>query len=347
MTLKTGMEPGSLIYVGPERTHACAIDLLQFSIDQALRKDNISLDELPEAGKGNSVYWINVHGVHDAQVIQGIGTHFGIHNLLLEDVMNTTGRPKLELDETCTFICGKMLEPEITKSSKKRFPTPEHFSILLIQNVVILFQETAEDTFQNIRERIETDRGKVRKKNSEYLVYLLLDNMIDNYMAMGVRLTEDVEILEKVVIQRPRRNFIELALALKKRIREYKRNLDPLNEAVKRMQHELSLENSKYFRDLYDHILHETDNIHHLNEELDALMDIYHGNLSQKTNDTMRTLTVVSSIFVPLTFIVGVYGMNFENMPELRWENGYVYVWILMLIVAVGMLFFSIRKKWL
>lgn len=113
------------------------------------------------------------------------------------------------------------------------------------------------------------------------------------------------------------------------------------------IHHELSQENSKYFRDLYDHILHETDNIHNLNEELDALMDIYHGNLSQKTNDTMRTLTVVSSIFVPLTFIVGVYGMNFENMPELQWENGYVYVWGLMLAVAVGTLFFSIRKKWL
>jgi magnesium transporter len=347
MTLKTGLEPGSLIYVGQERTHPCTIDIWRFNHLEASHQENVTISELPEARKDGDVYWINVQGVHDAQIIQGIGHHFGIHNLLLEDIMNTTGRPKMELDETCTFICGKMLEPEASSGVKKRFPTPEHFSILLIQNVVVLFQETGADTFQNIRERIEHDRGRVRKKNSEYLVYLLLDNMIDNYMALGARLTEEVEILEKVVIQRPRRNFIELALSLKKRIREYKRNLDPLNEAVKRMQHELSQENSKYFRDLYDHILHETDNIHNLNEELDALMDIYHGNLSQKTNDTMRTLTVVSSIFAPLTFIVGVYGMNFDYMPELAWKNGYAYVWILMLLVAVGMLFFSIRKKWL
>jgi magnesium transporter len=266
---------------------------------------------------------------------------------MLEDIMNTTGRPKMEIDESCAFICGKMLEPELTARSKVRFQAPEHFTILLIKNIVILFQETPKDTFNSIRERIEKDRGKVRKKNAEYLVYLLLDNMIDNYIALGVRLTDEVEILERVVIQRPRRNFIEAALAQKKRIREYKKNLDPLNEAVKRMHQELSHENSKYFRDLYDHILHETENIQNLNEELDSLMDIYHGNLGQRTNDTMRTLTVISSIFVPLTFIVGVYGMNFDNMPELHSQYGYYFVWIVMLLVAVGMLFFSIRKKWL
>jgi magnesium transporter len=284
------------------------------------------------------VVWVNIQGVHDSEVIKAIGERYNIHILVLEDIMNTTGRPKLEVEDNCTFICGKMLEEG---------ERPEQFSIILQGNVVLFFQEEPGDTFDPIRERIRNSRGRVRSKDSEYLVYLIIDNIVDNYIQLSQQLAREIDELEQFALAKPGRNFVQRALQMKHKLRDFRRSIDPLNEAVKRMQSEVDDTNSKYYRDLYDHVVHESENIRDYNETLEAMIDLYHGHLGQKTNDTMRVLTVVSSIFVPLTFVAGIYGMNFDNMPELHWKYGYFYALAAMGAIGVGILILSIRKKWL
>jgi magnesium transporter len=256
--------------------------------------------------------------------------------------MNTHGRPKFELENNCAFICGKMMEP-----NEKRGVKSEQFSMIVTGNTLLFFQQDAGDTLDQLRERIRSGRGKIRLKGAEYLSYLILDNIVDNFIQYSHVLTNEIEVLELSVLNNPKPVVLSHIVRMKKRIMNFKRSIDPLKEAINSMQKDISDENKKYYRDLYDHIVLESENIAMYRETLINLLSLYHSQLGQKTNDTMRTLTVISSIFVPLTFIAGVYGMNFKNMPELEWHSGYFYALGLMAIVGVGMFIFSIRKKWL
>ena len=213
--------------------------------------------------------------------------------------------------------------------------------------VIYVAEQDAGDTFDQLRERIRTGRGKIRLKDSEYLCYLILDNIVDNFIQYSHILTLEIEELELAVLNSPKAVVLNHIVRMKKRIVNFKRSIDPLKEAISSMQNDISEDNRKYYRDLYDHIVLESENIAMYRETLINLLSLYHSQLGQKTNDTMRTLTVISSIFVPLTFIAGVYGMNFKNMPELEWHNGYFYALWLMGVVGIGMFIFSIRKKWL
>jgi magnesium transporter len=235
-----------------------------------------------------------------------------------------------------------MMEPV-----EKRGALPEQFSIIISGNTLLLFQQDRGDTFDQLRERIRLGRGKIRLKGAEYLCYLILDNIVDHFISYSQILLHEIEELELDVLNRPRPVVLNHIVRMKKRIMNFKRSIDPLKEAIGRMPNDMNEENKKYYRDLYDHIVLESENIAMYRETLINLLSLYHSQLGQKTNDTMRTLTVISSIFVPLTFIAGVYGMNFKNMPELEWHNGYFYALGLMSVVGIGMFIFSIRKKWL
>jgi magnesium transporter len=338
MKTKYGLDPGSLVYVGRPHEHDVSLDVIQYNIHQFEERLGLSPSDLPLASESDEVIWVNIQGVHNADVIRAIGERYNIHILVLEDIMNTMGRPKLEVEDNCTFICGKMMEEGIR---------PEQFSIILQGNVVLFFQEEPGDTFDPIRDRIRNARGRVRTKNAEFLVYLILDNIVDNYIQLSQDLANEIDNLEQASLTNPGRNFVQKVLQLKHNLRDFRKSIDPLIEAVKRMQNEVDEGNVKYYRDLYDHVIHEAENIRDYNESLEAMIDLYHGHLGQKTNDTMRVLTVVSSIFVPLTFVAGIYGMNFDNMPELHWENGYFYALAAMGAIGVGILILSIRKKWL
>jgi magnesium transporter len=219
--------------------------------------------------------------------------------------------------------------------------------MIVTGNTLLFFQQDAGDTLDQLRERIRSGRGKIRLKGAEYLSYLILDNIVDNFIQYSHVLTNEIEVLELSVLNNPKPVVLSHIVRMKKRIMNFKRSIDPLKEAINSMQKDISDENKKYYRDLYDHIVLESENIAMYRETLINLLSLYHSQLGQKTNDTMRTLTVISSIFVPLTFIAGVYGMNFKNMPELEWHSGYFYALGLMAIVGVGMFIFSIRKKWL
>ncbi|MFM2228025.1 MAG: hypothetical protein RL664_1368 [Bacteroidota bacterium] len=343
MTLsKAGMDPGTLVYIGEPKTERVQIDLIHYSAEQVQETSDIALKDIPTSLKPQGVNWICISGVHDGDIIRELGAQFNIHPLVLEDIMNTTGRPKFELENNCAFICGKMMELK-----EKRGVKAEQFSILLCGNTLLFFQQDAGDTFDQLRERIRTGRGKIRLKDSEYLCYLILDNIVDNFIQYSHILTHEIEELELAVLNSPKAVVLNQIVRMKKRIVNFKRSIDPLKEAISSMQNDISEDNRKYYRDLYDHIVLESENIAMYRETLINLLSLYHSQLGQKTNDTMRTLTVISSIFVPLTFIAGVYGMNFKNMPELEWHNGYFYALGLMGVVGIGMFIFSIRKKWL
>lgn len=335
---KLGLDPGSLVYVGRHHEHEVAIDVIQYNQERFEERLKVSPADLPMGNSQDEVVWVNIQGVHDAEIIRAVGERYNIHVLVLEDIMNTTGRPKLEVEDNCTFLCGKMMEEGVRA---------EQFSIILQDNVVLFFQEEPGDTFDPIRERVRNGRGRVRSKNSEFLVYLILDNIVDNYIQLSQQLANEVDELEQLALTNPGRNFVQRVLQVKHKLRDFRKSIDPLIEAVKRMQNEVEDGNAKYYRDLYDHVIHEAENIRDYNESLEAMIDLYHGHLGQKTNDTMRVLTVVSSIFVPLTFVAGIYGMNFDNMPELHWQNGYFYALAAMGLIGIGILVLSIRKKWL
>jgi magnesium transporter len=339
---KAGMDPGSLVYIGDPKTEKVQIDFIHYTEEHVQEILNLSVSEISKVVKPEGVNWICVSGVHEMDIVSELGIQFNIHPLVLEDIMNTHGRPKFELENNCAFICGKMMEP-----NEKRGVKSEQFSMIVTGNTLLFFQQDAGDTLDQLRERIRSGRGKIRLKGAEYLSYLILDNIVDNFIQYSHVLTNEIEVLELSVLNNPKPVVLSHIVRMKKRIMNFKRSIDPLKEAINSMQKDISEENKKYYRDLYDHIVLESENIAMYRETLINLLSLYHSQLGQKTNDTMRTLTVISSIFVPLTFIAGVYGMNFKNMPELEWHSGYFYALGLMAIVGVGMFIFSIRKKWL
>lgn len=339
---KAGMEPGTLIYIGEPKSEKVRVDLIHYTENEVSEHLEIEIHEIQAKIKSYGVNWLCVSGVHESELIREIGNQFNIHPLVLEDIMNTSGRPKFELENNCKFICGKMMEP-----TEKRGVKSEQFSLIISENTLLFFQQDFGDTLNQLRDRIRAGRGKVRMKDSEYLCYLILDNIVDNFIQYSHILNHEIESLELDVLNRPKPVVLNHIVRMKKRIVNFKRSIDPLKEAISSMQNDVSEDNKKYYRDLYDHIVLESENIGFHRETLINFLSLYHSQIGQKTNDTMRTLTVVSSIFVPLTFIAGVYGMNFKNMPELEWTNGYFYALGLMGLVGLGMIIFSIRKKWL
>jgi magnesium transporter len=210
-----------------------------------------------------------------------------------------------------------------------------------------MFQERPGDSFDSIRERIRTSKGKVRSKDGHYLAYLILDTVVDNYISVSEKLATQIESLENIVITKPTQNTLHGILELRKELLDFKRSIDPLKEAINTVTRELDDEIAKYFRDLHDHIIYESENLNMYREMLSNMLELYHSNQQMKMNQIMKVMTIMTTIFVPLTFLVGVYGMNFDNMPELHTASGYYYVWGFMVVIVGFMLIYFQRKKWL
>lgn len=340
---KIGQGPGSLIHVGKPRDVAPRISVLDYTPTSFSEKGLSDPAELQPFCSDQSISWINVDGIHDSKIVERIGELFGVHILLLEDIMNSTTRPKVEFAGEYMFIVLKVIEPQ-PESSKIE---PEHFCLIVGSHFLITFQERPGDSFDGIRERIRTSRGMVRTRNAHYLAYLLLDVVIDNYIAASDRYAEVMDELETAVLRSPSEATLHRILAIRKDLLSFKRSIDPVKEVISSIQKEVDPNTSKYFRDLQDHILSESENLAVYREMLVNLLDLHHSSLSYRTNAVMKMLTIITTIFVPLTFIVGVYGMNFDHMPELRWRYGYFAVLGLMLSLVLGMLLYFRRKKWL
>ncbi len=341
-----GLPPGTLVYIGPEKQEKTKIAVIDYDEKDFQEKKVGSVEECFSFKDTQTVSWINVDGVHEVDVIGKVGKHFGFHPLVLEDIVNTGQRPKLEYFENNIFVVLKMLSYD----EKEQRINVEQVSLILGQNYVISFQETEGDVFNPIRERIRNAKGRIRKMGADYLMYALLDSVIDNYFLILEKLGEKIEAMEEVLVKDPKPKILQIIHALKRDTIFLRRSIWPLREIINSLQRgESSLIQEStiiYLRDIYDHTIQVIETTESLRDMVSGILDIYLSSVSNKMNEVMKVLTIFASIFIPLTFIAGVYGMNFKYMPELEWHWGYFTVLSLMALVGITMVISFKRRKW-
>ena len=346
-TKKIGFSPGSLVYLGERKLGDIKMNLVEYDSENLQTRELTSVEEAFPFKKTPKVKWLDVTGLHDMDMMQKIGNQFSIHPLIMEDVLNFSQRPKVEIYEDYIFIVLKKIRYDNTENRLKF----DHLSFLLGTNYVVSFQESQSDIFEPVMKRIRTTGGRIRKQGPDYLVYALIDVIIDNYYLVLEEFGKVIETMEESVWQDPQDSTAHEIQRLKRQIVVLSRSLRSLREATNKLQSEdsdLIRENTfPYLRDLHDHTVQIVESVEIYREMTTSLMDLHLSNLSVRMNEVMKVLTIIATIFIPLTFIVGIYGMNFENMPELRWSLGYPFIWLIMLAVSVVLIYFFKRKNWI
>jgi len=342
---KTGLPPGTLVHIGEKKTDKVAITAFSYAGVRCDEYQVLSLDELaPPADE--SVTWVNVSGVHRTDILESCGKQFQLHSLLLEDIANTDQRPKLDDYETCLFLVLKMLSV-----TERQDIVVEQVSLVFGRNFVLSFQENGTDVFTPVRDRLRGGKGRLRQSGADYLFYALVDAIVDQYFAVVEVLGEKIEELQDLVVSDPKPETLHKIHALKRQLLFLRRAVWPLREVTNNLSRSecafLQESTKVFFRDVYDHVVQIVDTIETLREMVSASLDIYLSSISYRLNAVMKVLTIITTIFMPLTFIVGIYGMNFEHMPELKWEWGYPLVVGVMVMIAIAMLGFFIRKRWI
>jgi magnesium transporter len=346
---KLGKSPGTLIYIGKEKLDEPKVTLIQYNDQTCTEREITSIQEYVPPTDSTEVFWYNIDGVHNPEVIASIGNLFSLHPLLLEDIMNTGQKPKVEYYEKTIFVVLKM----ITFNNLTQRIHTEHVSLVLGENYVLSFQEKAGDVFDPVRSRLFASVGKTRRSGADYLLYCLIDMIVDNYYVVLEGTGDHIELLEEKIITRSSKTLLEQLYKMKRELIELRKSTWPVREIVSKLmldEDETELVTDAtvpYLRDVHDHATQVIDTIEIYREQLASLLDVYLSMVSYRMNNVMKILTIFSTIFMPLTFVVGIYGMNFENMPELRWENGYFYVLGLMGVMVIIMLIFFRRMKWI
>ncbi len=342
---KHGTPSGTLIHVGQKKMEKVHISVMDYDADNFTEKTLNSVEECKEFINTSTVTWINVDGVHDAAVMEDFGKYFNLHPLLLEDIMNTEQRPKVEDFGDYMYFVLKMLYRKDNDSI-----CAEQVSIILGKDYVISFQERSGDVFDSIRQRIRNKKGRIRNFHADYLMYALIDSIIDHYFVILETVGDSIEKLEDEVVKAPTTNTLQLIHRMKRMMIYLRKSVWPLREVINAMHHsesELIDESiNVYLRDLYDHTIQVIDTIESYRDMVSGLLDIYLSSISNRMNEVMKVLTIIATIFIPLTFIAGIYGMNFAFMPELQWKWGYFVTLAVMLGVFVGMLRYFKKKKW-
>ncbi|RPJ52854.1 MAG: magnesium/cobalt transporter CorA [Acidobacteria bacterium] len=341
-----GSSPGTLVYMGEKAASKVRLSVIDYDEGRMVERDDIPLDQIGALKETATVSWINVEGVSDPNVIEEIGTRFGLHPLLLEDILNPRQRAKMEPYDTYIFLVLKMLYVE--KDGETR---SEQVSFVLGPHYVISFLEDPGDIFDPVRERIRAQRGRIRLMGPDYLLYALVDAIVDHYFIVLECLEERIEKLEDEVFTRATPSTLHSIQHLKTELLYLRKSVWPLREALSGLLREdcqlLSDKTEFFFRDVYDHTIQVIDTLESLRDTVSGLLDIYLSSLSHRLNEVMKVLTIIATIFIPLTFIVGVYGMNFRFMPELDIPWAYPVVWAIMIAVGGVMLVFFRRKGWL
>ena len=344
---KIGLPPGTLVHVGEKKAEKVRIRIIDYDEAQFEEKEAKTVEECFPFKDTPTVTWINIDGLHDIEIIEKIGKHFGLHPLLLEDILNTEQRPKMEDHEDYLFIVLKMLYYD----EEKHDITAEQVSIILGSNFVISFQEREGDVFKFIRERIRNGKGRIRKVGSDYLAYALVDAIVDNYFIILEKLGEKIEEMEEELVTNPTPETLQTIHHLKRGMIFLRKSVWPLREvisALERGEPTLIHESTGiYLRDLYDHTIQVIDSIETFRDMVSGMLDIYLSSVSNKMNEVMKVLTIIATIFIPLTFIAGIYGMNFQYMPELGWRWGYPAVWFVIGTILIVMVVYFRRKRWL
>ena len=344
---RPGLAPGTLVHVGEKKIEKIRIRMIDYDETNLEERELESVDEcFPYADKPTAT-WINIDGLHEVDVIEKIGKNFGLHPLVLEDIVHTEQRPKMEEFENYIFIITKMLSYD----EEQHQLNAEQFSLILGPNYIITFQERVGDVFELVRERLRKGKGRIRERPPDYLAYALIDTVVDHYFLVLEKIAERVESLEEELVTNPTPETLQTIHHLKRELIFLRKSVWPLRELIGGLERgESSLVEEKttiFLRDVYDHTIQVIDTVETLRDMVSGMLDVYLSSVSNRMNEVMKVLTIIATIFIPMTFIAGIYGMNFESMPELKWPWGYPLVWIIILAIAVVMLFYFRRKKWL
>ena len=344
---KAGLPPGTLIHIGEEKTTEVRITVIDYDESTLKEKEVVKIDECYAFKEQPTVTWINIDGIHDVDVIENIGKNYGIHPLLLEDIVNTEQRPKIEDFEDYLFLVLKMLSFDEKQSEIKI----EQVSLVVGPNYVISFQEREGDVFDPVRDRIRHAKGRIRKMGADYLAYSLLDAIVDGYFLILEKIGDKIEDLEENLISHPDAKTLQAIHYLKREMIFLRRSVWPLREVISvmsRKESTLIRESTEIFlRDVHDHTIQVIDTIETYRDMISGMLDIYLSSISNRMNEVMKVLTIFAAIFIPLTFVAGIYGMNFAFMPELSWRWGYFAVLAVMAAIGISMLVYFKRKRWL
>lgn len=342
-----GNFPGEVVHVGEKKVEQAKVSIIYYDEKNIREQDSLGLAEPFIFKKTSSVTWINIDGLHDTNLIERIGEYLEIHPLTREDIVDTGQRPKYEDFETYIFVVLKMLRFD----SMKNEIVAEQISLVLGSNFVVSFQEQEGDVFDSIRKRIRSAKGRIRKMGADYLAYSLLDAIIDNYFVILEKLGDKIESLEEGLVLNLTPKTLQIIYNLKQDMVFLRKSIWPLREVTsgfERGESKLIKKITKVFlRDIYDHTIQVIDTVETFRDMVSGMLDIYLSSVSNRMNEVMKVLTIFAAIFIPLTFIVGVYGMNFEFMPELKWKWGYFCLLGFMAVISIGMLVYFKRKKWL
>jgi magnesium transporter len=343
---KAGLPPGSVVFVGEKKVEEIRITIIDYDEDQYEEREIKNIEDCFPYKDTPSISWINIDGVHQVEVIEKLGQHFVLHPLLQEDVVNTHQRPKFDEFEDHLFIVLRMF----FFNEEENELEGEQISLIVGANFVISFQERQGDVFEQVRERLRNGKGRIRKKGSDYLAYSLIDAIVDSYYNILEGLGENIESMQEQLVAEPKREDLQIIQHLKRDMLFFRKSVWPLREVVSGLaKSESTLIKGDflvYVRDIYDHVIQAIDTIETYRDMLSAMMDIYLSSLSNRMNEVMKVLTIIATIFIPMTFLAGVYGMNFKFMPELEWKYAYLFFWIVVLAVLIGMVAWFRRKKW-
>lgn len=335
------------MHIGDKGTGIVHISILDYNADRLVEKKEASFADCTAFLDSPSITWINICGIDDSKTIESIGKHFGLHPLLLEDVMSTGQRSKIDNYKEMLYIVMRML----TYSDDKQEVDDEQVSLVLGRNFVISFVETERDVFAPIRERIRNPKSRFRQRGADYLCYTLIDCLVDNYFSILEKVDEKLERLENELFNEPTPQTLVKIQRIKREISLIRKAVWPMREVISsfnRLDSALVQDATKlYTQDIYDHTIQAIDTVESFREISSGMLDIYLSTINQRMNEIMKVLTVVATIFVPLTFVSSLYGMNFDHIPELHWPWGYYMVIALMLSISAGMLYFFRRKQWI
>lgn len=344
---KVTLPPGTLVYTGEKKTEEVRITIMDYDESQFQEKEAKKVEDCFLFKDKPTVTWINIDGIHKLDIIEKIGTHFNLHPLVLEDIVNTAQRPKMEDFTDYIFIVLKMLQFD----EQENKTAVEQVSLILGSNYVISFQESEGDVFNSIRERIRSNKGRLRKMGPDYLAYCLIDAIVDGYFAILENYGERIEDIEDTVVANPTPETLHSIHSLKGEMIFLRKSVWPLREVINRLERWESPLVSKsldiYLRDVYDHTIQIIDAIETFRDMLSGMLDIYLSSISNRMNEVMKVLTIIATIFIPLTLITGIYGMNFKFMPELEHPWGYPMAYLIMFAISILMLAYFRRKKWL
>lgn len=344
---KSGLPPGTLVHIGARATDKVTVSVIEYNEAEVHETEVSKVDELKPYVHSTNTAWINVAGLHDTDVVAAIGGYFNVHQLFLEDILNTGQRPKVEDAGDYLFVVLKTLHLD----EEQDLIVSEQLSLVIGSNFLLSFQEKEGRLFDQLKKRIRGGKGRIRKYGTDYLAYCIMDSVVDNYFVLLEQLADKVEVLEESLVTDAKPEVLHEIHKLKTDIIFLRRSVWPLREVINMLasgQSSLVKESTlPYFRDVYDHTIHVVDTMETFRDIVSGMLDIYLSSVSNKLNEIMKTLTIISTIFIPLTFLAGWYGMNFKDMPELAWRWGYPLVIAVAVCVAVTMVVFIKRRKWL